>query len=159
MTPERRLEILIRTRALIADEHRWGQGTLSRHPLVDRLMMRPPRLCLMGAIMVAATGSLTYTAEVWDIDEFLIELIPERERVSAHGQHAMAYNDRHSHSDIVFLLDTAIFHTQCEIELRGATIGLHASAQDEQHQRDDREDDQNRPQHSHTRSCTPIAGS
>lgn len=139
MTPQRRLEILTRTRALIADRHRWGKGTLQQHTIIDKLMMRPPSLCLMGAVMVAVTGRLDYSWEVYQTVDFLAELVPFKR--SAHGNHVTAYNDRASttHADVMFLLDTAIFYT--ETELAGA------ATQDEQHERHDGKDHQDRPQH------------
>lgn len=114
MTPERRLDILTRTRDLIADRRRWGQGTLVQHPLVDRLTMRPQSYCLMGAIMVAATGELEYTAEVWEINDYLIELIPERDRPNSPYGKAytiMGWNDQHEHHEVIALLDLASLET------------------------------------------------
>lgn len=152
MTPERQLEILTGTRNLIADPKRWGKGRfITQQTAVDRFLMRRPRMCLMGAVSVAATGYVPpcssdtrWTEEVRDIGEFLVKLVPANDHArSAYGMGMMAWNDQHEHAEVIGLLDVAIFETM-----------MSASTQNEQHQSDDGEDDQNRPKHPPT---VPLA--
>lgn len=150
MTPERLLDILVKTRAIIADPKHWSTGTLMQHPLIDRLMMRPPSYCLGGAVMVAAEGELRYTTDVYLALDFIARLIPDRERCSPYGsKHTVfAWNDAHTHREVIALNDRAIeaARTLCVVDLE-AQFALDAPAEDEQDQGHDCEYDENRPKH------------
>ena len=113
MTPERQLDILTRTRDLISHPSRWGQGTFVQHPLIDRLMMRPPSLCLMAAVQQAATGDPeSWNVEVMEIHNFLLALIDTSQlRCSAYNLGMMTWNDHHTHPELIALLDLAILET------------------------------------------------
>lgn len=116
MTPERRLEILINTRRLITSRRRWGKGRLMEHTIIDRLLRRPPSLCLMGAVMIGTTGQLDYSMEVYEALDFLADLIISNRSPYPRNK-VTAYNDASTttHEGVLFLVDTAIFHTQNEI--------------------------------------------
>lgn len=138
MTPRRRLEILARTRDLIADERHWGTGTMMQHPMVDRFLMRPPRHCLMGAVQVAANNGLAWTTEVFEVHEYLRTFVdPVEVAKSPYGLGMMTWNDQHTHAEVIALLDLAIEDSWFEL----------TPTQDEQHEGDDRQDHEDSPQH------------
>lgn len=143
MTPERRLEILTKTRALIERPWMWGQGTLSQHTIVDRFLMRPPALCLMGAVMKAANGTLEYSAEVWQINDYLGGLLSPEEARSAYGEkfRMMCWNDRHEHHEVLGLVDLAIMETWLE---------LSPDAEQPHDDGNNRQHDEDCPQHGST---------
>lgn len=142
MTPERRLEILTKTRALIADPHGWGRGTFWQHPIIDRFLMRPPRLCLMAAVQVATNGGVVWTAEVAEIHDYFLALVPEAERAaSPYGVGMMTWNDRHEHHEVLGLVDLAIMETWLE---------LSPDAEQPHDDGNNRQHDEDCPQHGST---------
>lgn len=109
MTPQRRLEILTGARARILDPAHWGQLRFEAHNIIDRFLMRPARLCLMGAVNVEICGeAATWTVETAEISQYLAGLTP--------GNVApMTFNDCAKHSQVIGLLDLAITLTEDEI--------------------------------------------
>lgn len=146
MTPERRLEILKTTKSLISHPSRWGQGTMVQHPLIDRLMMRPPRMCLVAALSAAIHGvepiiadRLLWDRETAEVHDYLWERTGSRP-VSPYGRQLMSWNDRVEHGDVVWLIDIAILDTLVEIDSA-------PSAQQPDDGADDQQDDQDGPKH------------
>jgi hypothetical protein len=147
MTPERRLEILQRTRALLDHPSKWGRGTMVQHSMVDRLLMRPPRLCLIAAVYSAIHGLIPAVGEAWDretsdIHDYLWGLVGEAP-LSPYGRQLMSWQDRAEYADIVRVLEVAVLET--ELELSDA-----ASSEDEQNQGHNRQDHEDRPEHEST---------
>lgn len=152
MTPERQLDILIATRSLISHPSQWGKGRfISSITFVDRLLRRRQRMCLVGAVSVAATGhtpadsaSTMWTAEVHEVTSYLATLIPADDpNRSAYGLGMMTWNDRHTWNEVISLVDLGILETRYQL----------SAAEDHKHESDDRQDDQDRPKHD-----TPIPG-
>jgi hypothetical protein len=136
MTPDRQLEILTRTRNLISHPSKWGRLMFVTPPtMVDRLLMRQPRLCLVGAISQAVTGSANdWSAEVTDVCSYLASFI---DTTGYSYTAVMKWNDVHTHAEVLALLDLAILDTQ---------LGS-APADEEQNQSNDRENQEDCPQH------------
>jgi hypothetical protein len=137
MTPERRLDILIRTRELIAHPSQWGQGTFTQQSWVDRFLMRPPRICVMGAVQIACNEGIIWTAEVAEIHDWLLRFIPARDRNhSAYGIGVMSWQDRRTHRDVLALVDTAILEAQMALESAQRPNEPDDRAHDEQNEQD-----------------------
>lgn len=148
MTPERRYEILTATAGILSDKHRWGQHTMVQHPLVDRLMMRPPRMCLVAAISAAIHGVTPVIADglLWDretseVHDYLWALTPgvTASPYDDPGRRLMTWNDRVNYDDVARLLAIATLETEYEMSSAGT--------ENPQHERDDRQDHQQSPQH------------